>query len=456
MGLRESLVMSENAASASPEPSGLLSMVRAFRHRNFRLFFGGQCVSLVGTWIQGVAMSWTVYQLTNSPFLMGLVMFAGQLPVFLLTPLAGVFVDRHSRHQLLLLTQSLALVQAFVLAILAYTHLLNIWGLVTLNALGGIVLALDMPTRQAFIVDMVGHGPDLPNAVALNSFTFNGSRILGPAVAGLLLVVFSPAFCFLLNALSYIAVIGALAAMQLAPLALRPPTEARALHELKEGIVYAWNFAPIRSILLLVVLVSLTGASYMVLMPIFAAQVFHGGAHTLGYLMAVPGIGALLVGLYLASRKSVLGAGARITAGAILFGVGLVGLGLSSRMPIAMVFLVLVGLGMVLQMALSNTIIQTLVDDDKRGRVMSLFTVAFMGMAPFGSMLAGSVAERLGAPHTVVLGGCACIVGGIVFALALPSLRKEARPIYQKMGILPPEIATGLDNTAILSRPPED
>ncbi|MEI8233595.1 MAG: MFS transporter [Verrucomicrobiota bacterium] len=448
--------MPANASAASPKSSGLRLMVRAFRHRNFRLFFGGQCISLVGTWIQSVAMGWTVYKLTNSPFLMGLVGFAGQLPVFLLTPLAGVFVDRHSRHRLLLLTQSLSMLQALLLTILAYTHLLNVWGLLILNALGGIVLALDMPARQAFIVDMVGHGPDLPNAVALNSFTFNGSRILGPAVAGLLLVVFSPAFCFLLNALSYIAVIGALAAMRLAPLALRQPTDARALHELKEGISYAWHFAPIRSILLLVVLVSLTGASYVVLMPIFAAQVFHGGAHTLGYLMAVPGIGALMAGLYLASRKTVLGAGARITTGAIVFGIGLVGLGQSPWMPLAMGFLVLVGLGLIMQMALSNTVIQTLVEDDKRGRVMSLFTVAFMGMAPFGSMLAGSLAERLGAPHTVTLGGCVCISGGLVFALALPSVRKAARPVYLKKGILPAEIASGLENTLKLTRPPED
>ena len=449
--------MSENApAAASPDLSGLLSMVRAFRHRNFRLFFGGQCISLVGTWIQSVAMGWTVYKLTNSPFLMGLVGFAGQLPVFLLTPLAGVFVDRHSRHRLLLLTQSLAMVQAFLLAALAYSHLLNVWGLVILNAFAGIVLALDMPTRQAFVVDMVGHGPDLPNAVALNSFTFNGSRILGPAVAGLLLVAFSPAFCFLLNALSYIAVLGALAVMHLPPFARPQRKETRALHELKEGVSYAWNFAPIRLIMMLVSLVSLTGASYMVLMPIFAAQVFHGGAHTLGYLMAVPGVGALMAGLYLASRKTVLGAGARIATGAILFGAGLVGLGETRWMPLAMAALVLVGLGMVMQMALSNTVIQTLVDNDKRGRVMSLFTVSFMGMAPFGSMLAGSVAERLGAPHTVTLGGLVCIAGGLGFALTLPSLRLAARHVYQQKGILPAEIASGLANTTILTRPPED
>lgn len=448
--------MPAHSNAHSSEPSGLLSMVRAFRHRNFRLFFGGQCVSLVGTWIQGVALSWTVYSLTNSPFLLGLVGFAGQLPVFLLTPLAGVFVDRSSRHRMLLLTQSLAMIQACILAALAYSHHLNVWGIVALNAFAGIVLSADMPTRQAFIVDMVGHGPDLPNAVALNSFTINGSRIFGPAVAGLLLVAVSPAFCFLLNALSYIAVIGALAVMKLAP--VDPPRRngSKALHELKEGVRYAWNFAPIRAILSLVILVSLTGASYMVLMPIFAAQIFHGGAHTLGYLMAVPGIGAVIAGVYLASRKSVLGAGIRIATGAILFGTGLVGLGLSRWMPLALFFLVLTGLGMIMQLALSNTLIQTLVDNDKRGRVMSLFTVSFLGMAPFGSMLAGSVAERLGAPLTVTLGGLACIAGGVVFALKLPALRRVVRPIYRKKGILPQEIATGLGSASDFSNPPED
>lgn len=448
--------MSENASTAAPEPSGLRAMVRALRHRNFRLFFSGQCVSLAGTWIQGVAMSWVVYQVTQSAFLMGLVMFAGQLPVFLLTPLAGVFVDRHSRHRLLLLTQSLAMVQAFALAFLASAQWLNVWVLVVLNALGGLVLALDLPTRQAFIVDMVGHGPDLPNAVALNSFTFNGSRVLGPAVAGLLLVAFSPAFCFLLNALSYLAVLAALLAMRLPEPVRAQKARDGALHALREGVAYAWQFGPIRSILLLVVVVSLTGASYVVLMPLFAARVFHGGAHTLGYLMAVPGIGALAAGVYLASRKSVLGAGARIASGAVCMGAGLVGLGQARGLPLAFASLVLVGMGMILQMALSNTVIQTLVDDDKRGRVMSLFSVAFMGMAPFGSILAGTAAEHLGAAQAVTLGGAVCIAGGLLFARALPAIRQAARPIYEKKGILPGTVATGLGNASALSQPPED
>lgn len=443
-------------SDANTTSSGLFSMLRSFRHRNFRLFFSGQCISLVGTWIQGVALNWTVYQLTSSAFLLGLVGFAGQFPVFLLTPLAGVFVDRASRHKILLLTQSLSLVQAAILTALTYSHHLNIWGVVALNAFAGIILAADTPARQAFVVEMVGGGPDLPNAVALNSFTFNASRMVGPALAGLLLVAVSPAFCFLLNALSYLAVIAALAAMRLAPPAPAAAARAKPLRELKEGVAYAWNFLPIRAILLLIILGSLTGASFIVLMPIFAAQVFHGGAHTLGYLMALPGGGALGAGLYLATRKTVLGAGKRIAAGAALFGTGLVTLGLSRSLPLAFAALALTGFGMVLQMALSNTVIQTLVEDSKRGRVMSLFTVSFMGMAPFGSVLAGSVAERLGAPATVILGGLCSIAGSAVFALKLPALHRAARPVYIEKGILPAEIASGLENTAKLARPPED
>ena len=445
--------MSENPQPASESP-GLLSIVRAFRHRNFQLYFSGQCISLVGTWIQGVAIGWTVYQMTHSAWLLGLAGFAGQLPLFLLTPLAGVFVDRYSRHRTLIVTQTLSMIQALLLALLAYSHHLNVWGIIALNAFMGIILAVDMPSRQAFLVDMVGHG-DLPNAIALNSFTVHSSRILGPAIAGLLLVAVSPALCFLLNGLSYIAVIAALLLMRLAP--AKPPQNANrpAHHELLEGVRYAWGFAPIRAVLLLVALMSLTGASYAVLMPIFAAQVFHGGAHTLGYLMAVPGLGAMIAGIYLASRKSVLGSGIRIAAGAVVCGVALVLFSQSHWMPLSLFALVFVGLGMVTQMALSNTILQTLVDHDKRGRVMSLFTMAFMGMAPFGSMLAGVLASKLGAPLAVSLGGAACIVGGIVFGLQLPALRQVALPIYREKGIIP-EIASGLGAASNVSRPPED
>jgi len=447
--------MPANPNAASPESSGLLSIVRAFRHRNFRLYFSGQCISLVGTWIQGVALGWTVYQMTHSAFLLGVVGFAGQLPLFLLTSLAGVFVDRYSRHRTLVVTQTLSMVQALLLAVLAYSGHLNVWAIVALNAFAGTILAVDMPSRQAFLVDLVGRGPDLPNAIALNSFTVHSSRILGPALAGLLLVAVSPGLCFLLNGLSYIAVIAALLAMRLAVVERSQSPSGRAHHELLEGVRYAWGFAPIRAILSLVALASLTGASYVVLMPIFAAQVFGGGPHTLGYLMAVPGVGAMTAGLYLASRKSVLGSGIRIATGAVVFGVALLVFSQSRWMPLSLVALMFVGLGMVTQMALSNTVLQTLVDDDKRGRVMSLFTMAFMGMAPFGSMLAGGVASKLGAPMAVAFGGVACIAGGVIFGLQLPAIRQAALPIYREKGIVP-EIASGLGAASDLSNPPED
>ncbi|MCX6966737.1 MAG: MFS transporter [Verrucomicrobia bacterium] len=446
--------MFENPGSTASELSGLRLIVRAFRHRNFQLYFGGQCISLVGTWIQGVALGWTVYQMTHSAFLLGLVGFAGQFPLFLLTSLAGVFIDRSSRHRTLVITQTLSMLQALLLATLTYTHHLDIWVIIALNALAGTILAIDMPSRQAFLVDLVGHGPDLPNAIALNSFTVHSSRILGPAIAGLLLVTVSPALCFLLNGLSYIAVIAALLAMRLPP-ADRQPSGGRAHHELLEGVRYAWRFGPIRAILCLVALVSLTGASYAVLMPIFAVQIFHGGSHVLGYLMAVPGVGAMSAGLYLASRKSVLGAGIRIAIGAVVFGVSLLVFSQSRWMPLSLLALALAGLGIVTQMALSNTVLQTLVDQDKRGRVMSLFTMAFMGMAPFGSILAGALANRFGAPLAVALGGTACIAGGILFALQLPSLRQAALPIYRKKGILP-EIASGLGAASDLSTPTQE
>lgn len=447
--------MPENSNAAKPESLGLRSILRAFQHRNFRLYFSGQCISLVGTWIQGVALGWTVYQMTHSALLLGLVGFAGQLPLFLLTPLAGVFIDRYSRHRTLVVTQTLSMVQALILAGLAYSGHLTVWTIIALNAVAGTILAVDMPSRQAFLVDLVGHGPDLPNAIALNSFTVHSSRILGPAIAGLLLVKVSPALCFLLNGLSYIAVIAALLAMRLAPLERQSGRVRPAHHELLEGVRYAWGSGPIRAILSLVVLVSLAGASFVVLMPIFAAQVFHGGAHTLGYLMAIPGVGAMTAGIYLASRKSVLGAGIRIAAGAVVLGVSLVVFAQSRWMPLSLFALVFTGLGMVTQMALSNTVLQTLVDQEKRGRIMSLFTTAFLGMAPFGSILAGTLASKFGVSTAVTIGGVACIVGGAIFAFYLPTVRRAARPIYQEQGILP-EIASGLGNISQLSNPPED
>jgi len=429
---------------------GIRGMLRAFRHRNFRLYFGGQSISLIGTWVQQIALSWTIYQLTHSSFLLGVVSFAGQLPLFILTPFAGVFVDRFNRHRILIVTQSLALLQALALALVVSTGTLQVWNLIALNVFAGSVLAIDLTARQAFIVDMVGAGHDLPNAVALNAFVINGGRMLGPAIAGLLLTIVSPAVCFYTNAISYVPVIAALLAMRLKERASRP-ANASAVQDLIEGISYAASFPPISTVLLLVGLVSLAGLPYAVLMPILAAEVLHGDAHVLGWLMTAPGIGALVGTIYLASRKSIFGAGPRIAAGAILFGGGLVGVGLSHRLGLALFSLAFVGLGMIVQLATSNTVLQTIVEDDKRGRVMSLYTTAFMGMAPFGSLLSGGIAHQIGVQLTMICGGVICSGGGLLFALRIPVLRPMVLPIYRRKGIIP-QVAEGLQNASALLR----
>jgi len=432
------------------EAGGLWSMVRAFRHRNFRLYFGGQSISLIGTWVQQIALGWTIYQLTHSSFLLGLVSFAGQLPLFIVTPFAGVLVDRFNRHRTLIATQALSMLQALALALVVYAHALHVWNLIALNLFAGIILAFDLTARQAFIVEMVGSGRDLPNAVALNAFVINGGRMLGPAIAGLLLTVVSPAVCFFVNAISYVPVIAALLYMRVDEY-VPPENQPGPLRELVEGVRYSLGFAPIRAVLLLVALVSLLGMPYAVLMPIFAAEVLHGGAHTLGLLMTAPGIGALVGTVYLASRKTILGAGVRVAVGAIIFGAGLVAAALTHNLIIALIGLGFSGLGLIVQLATSNTVLQTIVDDDKRGRVMSLYTMAFMGMAPFGSILGGALADHIGVPMTFLVGGIACIGGALLFATRIPALRPMVLPIYRRKGIIP-EIAEGLQSASGLLR----
>lgn len=425
-------------------------MVRAFRHRNFRLYFGGQSISLVGTWIQQVALGWTIYQLTHSSWLLGLASFAGQLPLFVVTPFAGVLLDRWNRHRTLIVTQTLSMFQALALALVVSTGTLQVWNLILLNVLAGIILAIDLPARQTFIVEMVGSGSDLPNAVALNAFVINGGRMIGPAVAGLLLTAVTPAVCFYLNAISYLPVIAALCAMRVERAAAMA-TQSSALEELREGIRYAIGFPPIRAVLLLVALVALLGMPYAVLMPIFAAEVLHGGAHTLGLLMTAPGVGALVGTVYLASRKTIVGAGVRVVSGAIIFGAGLMACGLARGMTFALIALAFVGMGMIVQLATSNIALQTIVDDDKRGRVMSLYTMAFMGLAPFGSILGGAVAAHVGVPATFLVGGGVCVAGALIFATQIPVLRPMVLPIYARKGIIP-EIATGLQTASTLLR----
>ena len=421
------------------EPKGLQLIFRALHHRNYRLFFGGQGVSLIGTWMQQLAMSWLVYRMTNSAFLLGVVGFLGQIPAFLLSPFAGVLIDRWNRHRILVGTQSLAMIQAFILALLTLTGTIAIWHIVILALFLGFVNAFDMPTRQAFVVEMVETGEDLGNAIALNSFLFNGARLLGPSIGGILISLLGEGMCFLLNGISFIAVIAALLAMKMTKREIRSKS-SRVLKGVKEGFTYAFGFPPIRSLLLLLGLVSLTGMPYTVLMPVFAKNILHGGPHTLGFLLGASGVGALVGAVYLASRKSVLGLGRLIVIALNIFGIGLIAFSISRTLPLSLLFLGFTGFGMMVQMVSTNTVLQTIVEEDKRGRVMSLYTMAFMGMVPFGSLLAGSLASKIGASGTIMISGAACILGSILFARKLPALREMVRPIYIEKEILSKEL----------------
>jgi len=369
--------------------------------------------------------------------------FAGQIPSFLLAPVAGVLVDRWNRHRLLVATQVLAMLQSAALAGLTLAGLINIWHVLALSLFQGVINAFDMPGRQAFVVEMVEARADLSNAIALNSSMVNAARLVGPSIGGILIAAVGEGWCFFWDAVSYLAVIASLLLVRLAPRIRRAEKEKKVLAGLREGWRYVAGSPPIRSILLLLALVSLVGMPYTVLMPVFASSVLHGGPHTLGFLMAATGVGALLGAVFLANRRSVLGLGKIIPLMASLFGAGLIGFSLSRSMWLSIPLLCITGLGFMVQMAASNTLLQTLVDDDKRGRVMSFYTMAFMGTTPFGSLLAGSLAARIGAPRTLLIGGVGCLAAALWFARLLPSLREQVRPIYVRMGILsevmPPE-----------------
>nr|WP_232380071.1 MFS transporter [Polyangium fumosum] len=425
--------------------STLRAMGRALLHRNYRLFFFGQGVSLIGTWLTRVATSWLVYRLTDSPLMLGLVGFAGQIPTFVLAPFGGVLVDRWDRHRMLVVTQVLAMVQSALLAFFSLTHTITVAHVLVLSVFQGFINAFDTPARQAFVVEMVEERADLPNAIALNSSMVNAARLLGPSVAGVLIAAVGEGMCFLIDAVSYLAVIASLLMMRLTP-AATTSAHSRILAELRDGFRYAASFAPIRAILLLLALVSLTGVPYTVLMPVFAARVVGGGPHSLGLLMGASGVGAVAGALLLASRRSVLGLGRTVVIAGGLFGAGLIAFSFSRWLPLSMVMMVLVGGGMMVQMAASNTLLQTLVDENKRGRVMSFYTMAFFGMVPFGSLAAGWLGARFGAPMTVRLGGVVTLGGVAVFLHKLPALRRAVRPIYVRLGILP-EIAAGLRET---------
>jgi MFS family permease len=438
-----------NSEASSPR----IPFLRALANRNYRLYFGGQLVSLSGTWIQQTAMTWVVYLLRDSSFILGIVGFAGQIPGFFLAPLAGVLSDRWNRHRLLVITQASSMIQAFIMAFLAATGLLTVEWIIGLSLFLGFINAFDMTARQAFMTDMVESRSDLANAIALNSSMVNGTKLLGPALAGPLLGWLGAAWCFFLNGLSFLAVLAALLAMRLPPRS-HPVRHRRVWHNLVEGFQYAFGFAPIRSILLLLALTSLLGFPFTVLMPLYARDIFHGGPEVLGLLLAAQGVGALAGALYLAARKTILGLGIRIAFSPAVLGLGLIGFSYTGSLWLALILLVVTGVAMMVQMASSNTILQTIVEEDKRGRVMSFYAMAFLGMAPFGTLLIGWLAEPevLGTFLTLRLAGLCCIAGSVAFLFNLRELRAHVRPIYRQMGILPAE---SVETASELLVPPE-
>ncbi len=421
----------------------LKSLLRSLSHRNFRLFFLGQGISLIGTWMQQIAMSWVVFQLTGSSFQLGLVFFCGQIPALFLSPLAGVLIDRWNRRRLLLLTQSLAMIQAFTLAALDMTGTIAVWQILPLSVFLGVVNTFDITGRQAFLSEMVTDRNDLSNAIALNSSLMNIARLLGPSLAGLLLAETSASVCFLVNGISYFSVLLALLAMRITPHITRHKGTGL-LEELREGFFYAFHFLPIRVILLVCCMASMVGSSYNVILPEYSVQILHGNARTLGMLSSAAGLGALGGALFLATRNSVIGLGKWIGIGLVMMGIGFIAFAWATQFWMAFTALTVIGFGLIMQMAASTTLLQTIVEEDKRGRVMSFFTMAFLGMAPFGSLLAGYVAKTLGIATIFIMNGCVCLVGALVFFILLPRLRKLIRPIYVRLNIIPP-LVTGIE-----------
>lgn len=421
------------------ESKGLAYTFRALKYRNFRLFFMGQGVSLIGTWMQQTAMGWLVYRMTKSAILLGSVEFFGTIPTFLLTPFAGVLADRWNRHKMVIVVQTLAMIQAFALAILVLLGHIQVWHIIALSLVLGLINTFDIPIRQAFVMDMLEKKEDIGNAIAINSSMFNGARIIGPSIAGVLIALVGEGWCFLLNGVSFLAVIVALFAMKVQR-AQKPPSQQHVFQEIVQGFSYTFRSVPIRSILLLLGLISLVGMPYAVLMPVMVRNVLHGDSRVLGLLMASIGIGALTGAYFLASRESVRGLEKIIALGCFIFSVGLISFSFSRWLPVSMIILVLGGFGIMIHMASTNTLIQTLSDDDKRGRVLSYYTLAFRGTGPFGAFIAGALTDKIGAPHTILIGGMCCLMGAIVYVWKLPNLHKMIHQIYLKKGIISPEM----------------
>jgi MFS family permease len=407
----------------------------ALRSRNYRLFFAGQGVSLIGTWMTQIATVWLVYHLTQSVFMLGVVGFTSQIPNFVLSPWGGVLVDRFPCRRILIGTQVAAMIQSLSLAALALSGMIEIWHILVLSLVQGLINAVDAPARQVFVIELVERREDLANAIAINSTMFNGARLIGPAIGGLLIAQVGEAYCFLIDGLSYIAVIMALLAMRFSPKSPSPPA-SNLVQEIKQGFIYAFSCPPIRAILLLSALISFAGMQYIVFVPFFADKVLQGNAQTLGFLMAASGVGSLLGGIYLATRQTVIGLGKVMLIAPAILGVGLISFSLSHFLPLSLLSMLLIGLGTILQIAAGNTILQTIVDDDKRGRVMSLYTMSFLGITPFGNLFGGTVASWIGATDTLLIAGIICFFGVFILSRQFANLKKIVYTIYIRKGIL--------------------
>ena len=419
----------------APEHSSsrLNLMLRAFKYRNYRLFFGGQCISLIGTWMQSVALSWLVYRLTGSPLLLGITGFASQIPSLLLAPLTGPAADRFDRRRILIVTQVLSMLQALALALLVLAGSPQVWQIIALASVLGVINAFDIPARQSFVVELVERREDLANAIALNSSMFNSARLLGPAIAGVCIAAFGEGVCFLANSLSYLGVIAAL--LSIRRKAAREGGGSKKAGGFAEGLRYAFGFPPIKYILLLMAVGSLLGMPYAVLMPAYVREVLHGGPRTLGWIMGCSGAGALLGALRLAGRRDPAGLERGIPVFTAIFGLGLVAFSFSTTFALSAPLLGCASFGMISFLASGNTVLQTLVEDDKRGRVMALYSVAFMGMAPFGSLLAGWTASRIGVAHTMGLSGVFVLAGAAGFSSKLKEVSAHAAPVYTRLGL---------------------
>ncbi len=413
------------------QAKGLKFVLRALRYRNYRLFFSGQAISLIGTWMQSIATSWLVYQLTKSELLLGVFAFAGQVPAFFAAPFGGIVADRFRRHRALVITQVLSMLQAFALAFLYMTNRINVEWIIALTVFMGLINAFDIPIRQSFVLELIEDRQDLVNAIALNSSIFNGARLIGPSIAGIVIAAFGEGTCFLINGVSYIAVIAALLAMKI-PYEEIKKHNGHVLTGLKEGFNYTFGFPPLRSILLLLCLIGLV--PFQVLMPVFANKILHGESHTYGFLIGFLGLGAFLGAIYLASRRNVKGMGKVIVLGGILFGIGIIAVSLTWILWLALLLMIIAGFGMMVSMAASNTMLQTIADDDKRGRVMSFYTMSFMGTAPLGSLLGGWMAQGIGVPNTYLLSGICCMLGSLWFASKLPHLPQINRGTRESTG----------------------